>query len=205
MCIITFLLNVINKIRYWYHFSLIHIEKKKLGYCGERVKVVWPNTLSSKIYLYDDVYIYGHAKFIIGRGGRFIMKHHSGASQGITVITGKHGDRIGKWFHDTMWTGEFDVETTVTVEEDARIGANSTLMPGVTVGRGAQVGACSVVTKDVPPYAIVAGNPAKVIKFIFSPEQIVQHEKILYTGQERLSIEYLSDVQNQYLNKSEQK
>ena len=41
-------------------------------------------------------------------------------------------------------------------------------MPGVTIGDGAVVASCSVVTKDVPPYAIVGGNPAKVIRYRFS-------------------------------------
>jgi acetyltransferase-like isoleucine patch superfamily enzyme len=46
----------------------------------------------------------------------------------------------------------------------ARIGAHATLLPGVVVGRGALVGAGSVVTKDVPDNAVVVGNPARVIK-----------------------------------------
>ncbi|MCK5739371.1 transferase [bacterium] len=50
------------------------------------------------------------------------------------------------------------------VAENAIIGANSTLLPGVKIGRGAVVGAGSVVTRDVPENAVVAGNPAKVIK-----------------------------------------
>ena len=50
------------------------------------------------------------------------------------------------------------------IEEGAIIGANSTLLPGVKIGRKAIVGAGSVVTRDVPDYAVVAGNPAKVIK-----------------------------------------
>lgn len=49
-------------------------------------------------------------------------------------------------------------------------------MSGVKIGDGAVVGSCSVVTKDVPPYAIVAGNPAKVVKYRFTEEQI---EKLL--------------------------
>jgi acetyltransferase-like isoleucine patch superfamily enzyme len=52
------------------------------------------------------------------------------------------------------------------VEQGAKIGANSTILPGVRIGRDALVGAGSVVTKDVPPGAVVAGNPAKVINQI---------------------------------------
>jgi acetyltransferase-like isoleucine patch superfamily enzyme len=46
----------------------------------------------------------------------------------------------------------------------AKIGANSTLLPGVTIGRNALVGAGSVVTRDVPGNAVVAGNPARILK-----------------------------------------
>ncbi|MFH1352963.1 MAG: acyltransferase [bacterium] len=51
-----------------------------------------------------------------------------------------------------------------TVERLAKIGANSTILPGVRIGKNSLVGAGSVVTKDVPAGAVVAGNPAKVIK-----------------------------------------
>lgn len=50
------------------------------------------------------------------------------------------------------------------IKTGAKIGANSTLLPGVVIGKHALVGAGSVVTKDVPDYAVVVGNPARVIK-----------------------------------------
>lgn len=56
------------------------------------------------------------------------------------------------------------------VKRRASIGSNATILCGVTIGEGAIVGAGSVVTKDVPPYTIVAGNPARVIR------QIADHE-----------------------------
>ncbi|WP_445672748.1 acyltransferase [Pseudomonas inefficax] len=54
----------------------------------------------------------------------------------------------------------------ITLERGASIGANATLLPGIVVGEYAMVGAGAVVTKDVPPYAVVVGNPAKVIRVI---------------------------------------
>ena len=52
----------------------------------------------------------------------------------------------------------------VLIKEGAWIGAGATILPGVSVGKHAIVGACAVVTKDVPDYAVVVGSPAKVIK-----------------------------------------
>jgi acetyltransferase-like isoleucine patch superfamily enzyme len=53
-----------------------------------------------------------------------------------------------------------------TIKRGAKVGANCTILPGVVIGEGALVGAGSVVTKDVPPGAVVAGNPARIIKQI---------------------------------------
>ena len=58
----------------------------------------------------------------------------------------------------------------IIVEDDVWIGMNSIIMSGVRINRGAIIAAGSVVTKDVPPYAIVGGNPAKIIKYRFNEE-----------------------------------
>jgi serine acetyltransferase len=75
-----------------------------------------------------------------------------------------------------MEMGHPSCKGDIIIENDVWIGAKSTIMSGVKIRNGAIVGACSVVTKDVPPYAIVAGNPAKVVKYRFTEEQI---EKLL--------------------------
>lgn len=52
----------------------------------------------------------------------------------------------------------------IAIQNDAWIGAGTIILPGVTVGECSVVGAGSVVTKDVPPYTVVAGNPAKFLR-----------------------------------------
>jgi acetyltransferase-like isoleucine patch superfamily enzyme len=66
----------------------------------------------------------------------------------------------------------------IRIGNDVWIGLNATLMDNITIGHGAVVGACAVVTKDVPPYAIVVGNPAKIVKYRFSPEIIERFLRI---------------------------
>lgn len=58
------------------------------------------------------------------------------------------------------------------IGNDVWVGFRATILSGVNVGDGAIVGACAVVTKDVPPYAIVVENPARIIRYRFSPEII---------------------------------
>ena len=170
--------------------------EKHLGHCERDTILYKPDVMTcpEKIYMYEDTHIYGFAKFIIspkGNDGRFIMKKHAGASQGLTVITGKHGQEVGRLSSGLVYSRERDVDTDVIVNEDVRIGANVTLLPGIIIGRGSVIGACSVVTKDVPPYTIAAGNPAKVISYVFSPEEIQKHEEILYPKEERLDLDVI--------------
>jgi serine acetyltransferase len=71
-----------------------------------------------------------------------------------------------------MKMGHPSCKGDIVIENDVWIGAKSTIMSGVKISNGAVVGAGSLVSKDVPPYAIVVGNPAKIIKYRFSEEQI---------------------------------
>lgn len=68
----------------------------------------------------------------------------------------------------------------IRVEDDVWIGHGALIMSGVTIGRGSVVGAGSVVVKDVEPYSIIGGNPAKLIKYRFSQEIIDKLMKVDY-------------------------
>jgi acetyltransferase-like isoleucine patch superfamily enzyme len=66
---------------------------------------------------------------------------------------------------------ESECKGGITVKDDVWIGIGATILSGVTVGQGAVVGACAVVSKNVPDYAVVVGNPARVVKYRF-PEAV---------------------------------
>lgn len=77
---------------------------------------------------------------------------------------------------------EIGYDKPVVKENDVWVGANAIILGGnngVRLCEGCIVGAGSVVTKDVPPYSIVAGNPAKVVKMRFDEAQIAKHKTLL--------------------------
>lgn len=73
----------------------------------------------------------------------------------------------------------------IIIGNDVWIGADVTLLGGVRIGNGAIIGAGAVVAKDVPPYAVVVGNPARVIKYRFSPEEISFLQRLRWWNWER--------------------
>lgn len=68
----------------------------------------------------------------------------------------------------------------VVIEDDVWCGANVIILKGVTIGHGSVVAAGAVVTKSFPPYSIIGGVPAKLIRMRFTPEQIEDHERLFY-------------------------
>jgi acetyltransferase-like isoleucine patch superfamily enzyme len=102
-----------------------------------------------------------------------------------------------------------DVESAskgyVIIGNDVWIGANSTILSGVKIGDGAIIGAGAVVTNDVPPYAIVAGNPAKIIRFRFSEEQISKLLKIAWWNWDedkiKANIDYFYGTADDFIEK----
>lgn len=84
----------------------------------------------------------------------------------------------------------------IIVGNDVWIGTRSVLMDGITIGHGAVIAANSVVTKDVPPYAVVGGVPAKIIKYRFSPEKI---EELINSMWWESSIDTISTLTTNHL------
>jgi acetyltransferase-like isoleucine patch superfamily enzyme len=79
---------------------------------------------------------------------------------------------ISKDVFDWRGDGHPATKGDIVIGNDVWLGSGCTIMSGVTIGDGAVVAANATVVKDVPPYAIVGGNPAKVIKHRFTEEQI---------------------------------
>lgn len=108
-----------------------------------------------------------------------------------TIITGDHRiDVIGRYIMDSHEKLP-ENDAPVVIEDDVWCGANVTILKGVTIGRGSVVAAGAVVTKSCPPYSIVGGVPAKILKYRFTVEECLLHEKTLYPLSQRFSKELL--------------
>lgn len=135
---------------------------------------------------------------------KFVLKKWSGSAAGLYVIPGNHMSVVGKNIREVTdeYKDEYDknneYDKDVVVDEDVWIGARVSLLNGVHIGRGAILGTGSVIRTPVPPYAVTIGNPAKVVGFRFTPEEIIQHEKILYPESERLPLELLEKNYKKY-------
>lgn len=95
--------------------------------------------------------------------------------------------KVGVSIKDAPWIGDVHYDfkglnQKIVIDDDVWIGYGSVVFTGVHIHRGAIIAAGSIVTKDVPPYAIVAGNPARIKSYRFTEEQIKEHERVLYGG-----------------------
>lgn len=161
----------------------------------------------------ENLFMYGNSTLkrdsvIMNRRAKFILHNNSGSAEELMVITGNHMSIVGKSVKQVTdkvkdsedVRREFDRD--VIVDEDVWIGARVTILQGVHVGRGSELGTGAVIRCNIPPYSIVIGNPAKIVGFRFTPEEIIEHEKILYKEEERLPLSFLEkNYEKYYLSK----
>lgn len=111
-----------------------------------------------------------------------------------TIVTGNHRiDVIGKPIID-VYDKLPENDEPVIIEDDVWIGANVTILKGVTIGRGAVIAAGSVVNTCVSAYSISGGVISRHLKFRFTIDEIIEHEKILYSEDQRYTREQLETI-----------
>nr|WP_275420148.1 polysaccharide pyruvyl transferase family protein [Fervidibacillus halotolerans] len=117
--------------------------------------------MSQNIEIGDNVYI-GPDAYIFAQGGLLIGK---GTIIGprVTILTSNH-NYDSPDLESIPYDGK-NILRKVIISENVWIGANVSIAPGVTIGEGAVIAMGAVVTKDVPPFTVVGGNPAKIIKY----------------------------------------
>ena len=182
--------------------KLFHIDRRsEYGYMAKDAFLAPDVLLFSKknLYMYENTSIPGGA-LILNPRSKFIMKRGSFSSYNLSVCPGNHMPVVGMWKHEVTdeikdkidKEGKFDRD--IIVEEDVWIGINVTLLNGAHIGRGCIVGAGCVISGKWPPYMVIAGNPARIIKPVFSLDDIIRHEEKLYAPENRISIETLKKI-----------
>jgi len=149
-----------------------------------------PNILVGK-YSYYSGYYHGHsfddcARYLLPEAGvdRLVIGSFCSIGSGAAfIMAGNQGHR-NDWISTFpfYWMSEveafngaangFEPAGDTVIGNDVWIGSEAIIMPGVTIGDGAVIGTRALVTRDVPPYAIVGGNPARVIRKRFEEPRI---------------------------------
>lgn len=137
-------------------------------------------------YTYGEIYLTDHSDAAV-----FLeLGHYCSIAPGVKfLLAGEHNTDTASTFpfqaKFRLVKNEAATRGSIIVEDDVWIGANCLVLSGARISRGAVVAAGSVVTKDVPPYSIVGGNPAKVLRFRYSEEIIEQVSKIDFSSLSR--------------------
>ena len=157
--------------RAWNKTVVSTIKKSRFATCGKKVIIGKGLSVAgySNIYVEDNVSI-GPGAVIFCTRAKIKIKSHVMFGPNVTLITGGHRTDICYRYMDEITDDEkrSEDDQDIVFCGDNWVGANATILKGVEVGEGAVIAAGAVVTRDVPPYSIVGGVPAKVIRMRFN-------------------------------------
>ena len=187
---IHFIKKFVSKIKPLMFWTIESFPDDKLfGKIGKNSILSRPVNISNPagVFIEDQVKIRYGLSIINAKTEKVIVKKYSVLAPMCTIITNSHRPTVGV---PQFLLGEShinDKSQDVIINEDVWMGAQCTVLAGVSIGRGATVGARALVTKDVPPYALVVGMPAKIVGVKFSKAGIMKHERLLYSEHERMT------------------
>ncbi len=190
----NFLYGMVKKFQAYLDKKLVLRMKKSLGKCGKGVLLFRPYHIvgANNIELGDFVRIMPNPT-ILASDCKLIIKKYTGISYNLTCVTSNHRPTVGipSFFNNMLHINEV-VKGDVIIGEDCWLGLNVILLPGANIGRGVIVGAGTLVNKKIPPYAVIAGIPAKIIGVKFTKEQVIEHERKIYDVEERMTEDELN-------------
>lgn len=179
------MIDILSLLRRIYNKIYIPIYKKKMLRCGDRVFFSPCNSVFTyeSMDVGNSVYIGYHADFVATRS-KIIIGDHVVFGPHVSIRGGDHRFDIPGCYIDTIKDNDKlpQNDADVVFEGDNWVGMNTTILKGVTIGFGCMVAAGSVVNKSTPPYSIVGGVPAKVLRMRFTEEEIKKHEEQLGEG-----------------------
>ena len=167
--------------------------RSQFGYCAENAVIHYPIRIYNPkgLYLYENTSLAHDILVINTSKEKVIIKRNSVVAAKTTFVTNNHVSTVSV---PIFLLHTNDISKDIIVEEECWIGTGAIILAGSRLGRGCIVGAGCIVNKDVPPYAVVVGCPARIIAVKFSIAQIIEHEKALYSEKERFSSDYLQKL-----------
>lgn len=177
-----------------YERILMLLYRTQFNFCGKQV-IFFPR---SSFFFYKNISL-GN-KVSIGGGATFLCSESSITignkvmfGPNVSIIAGNHSTHIiGKLMADYKISDKLPSDDQpVIIEDDVWVGSGAYILNGVIVRRGSIIAAGAVVNKEVPPYAVVGGMPAKIIKFRWTAKEILRHEEISYPPEKRLPKEVI--------------
>ena len=138
------------------------IRRPHLVNIGNHVAIDPFVVITTSLEIHNYVHIAPHCSIIGGAKAKLIMKDFSGFAAGCRIICASDDYKGNALINPTIPEEFLSVTySTITMERFATLGTNVVVHPGVTIGEGAVVGSCSLVTKDIEPWGIYVGIPAK--------------------------------------------
>lgn len=139
----------------------------------------------------DDVSL-GYRPILLAAESKIRMGNKIMFGPEVVILAGDHNTSVVGQFMCDVKIKRPEDDRDVVIEDDVWVGARAVILKGVTIGRGSIVAAGAVVTKSVPPYSVVAGVPARVVKRRWDVDTILRHEDRLYAPEKRLTRETLA-------------
>lgn len=189
--------NVILKFKHFLGYVIQNFPlKNEFGFCASNVTLQYPIRVDSpsSVFLYENTKIRPGLKIINTSNEKVEIRKYSVIAPDVTIITNNHRSTVSVPQVLLGRSHVNDKSTNIIIEEDVWVGCGALLLPGAHLGRGCIVGANTIVSKKIPPYCVVVGPKAKIIKIKFSKEEILKHEKSLYNKDERLSEREIEDI-----------
>lgn len=172
-----------NGIVHVFEVGLAFCYKRQMAECGSNVMIKPLTSIYkgiSNFHISSHVRIARHAVIYSTKAHAYIGSK-VGIAPYLKIITGNHSyKQIGRFMFDGDYEKHQDDDRDVIIEGDSWFGINVTILSGVTVGRGSVIASGAVLNKSCPPYSIVGGVPAKVLKYRFSIDEALEHEEKLY-------------------------
>ena len=191
-------MNIIQAIKA--QLRCCYTRRSDLASAGVNANIQKPCYITSPemVHLEENTVIRRGSTILNNHNEHLYIKKYTVISTNCTIVTNNHKSTVGIPQCLLGASHVNDISRDLTIGEDVFVGTNVTIMSGGDIGRGCVIGACSLVTKPIPPYAIAVGSPAHVVGVKFTIDQILKHEEILYPPEERISRKELDVLFEKY-------